>query len=298
MPTTLYKQRKIMKKAIKGLLVSFLVVVVLVSAGILGGYLYVKNTYDIDIFKTIKEINILTESVDENVLCPHAFGDEDMVDVQGVVNASVEDFITYSEENGYVVNFNDLPDEMKYIIRLTDKQVGAFADTVVKQEINGQINVEDKAIGIELKQVKFSSATENSVLINAIVMVDMSTLKAEIPDKFPINSLAKKVPDKLYISSTVRVDKGATAFSYTVHHHGLTINNLNAEETADLFHTLDVILKVGSAENWNVNIGTAIANALIGNEENNGLAYSLKDIGATDYEFVEDGGNYYFYVLR
>ena len=75
----------------------------------------IKNTYDIDLIKTVKEFKTLSEPVDENSLCPNAFSDEDMVDVQSIVNQSVEDFITYSSENGYSVNFNNLPDEMKYI---------------------------------------------------------------------------------------------------------------------------------------------------------------------------------------
>lgn len=59
-----------------------------------------------------------------------------------------------------------------------------------------------------------------------------------------------------------------------------------------------MVLKVGSAESLNINVGNAIANALIGNETNNGLAYALQEIGATDYEFSEETGVYYFSVLR
>lgn len=102
------------------------------------------------------------------------------------------------------------------------------------------------------------------------------------------NSLFKKyIPDSLYVSSTVRVDKTAEGqFDYTVSHKGLALNNLNAEETEDLFHTLDAVLKIGSAESVNLQIGTIAVNALIGNEQSVGFAYSLKAVGATTFYFA------------
>ena len=273
-------------------------IVILCGGVLVGGYFYIKGTYDIDLINTVKELKILSEPVNETELCPHAFSDSDMVDMQTEVNKSVENFITYTEEHGYSVNFDDLPDDMKYIIRLTDKQVGALAQTVVKQEIGGKIDFGGKSVEMALKQVEFSHLQENSVLINTIISIDLSVFKNDMPDKFPFPYLKQFIPDALYVSSTVKVLKTDTAFSYTVSHDSLTINNLNKADTEDLFHTLDVVLKVGSAESLNINVGNAIANALIGNETNNGLAYSLKEIGATDYEFSEETGIYYFSVLR
>lgn len=85
----------------------------------------------------------------------------------------------------------------------------------------------------------------------------------------------------------MRVDKTAEGqFDYTVSHKGLALNNLNAEETADLFHTLDAVLKIGSAESVNLQIDTIAVNALIGNEQSIGFAYSLKAVGATTFYFV------------
>ena len=126
----------------------------------------------------------------------------------------------------------------------------------------------------------------------------MTPFKDDMPGEFPYSYLKKYIPDALYVSSTVKVEKGDTAFSYSITHESLTINNLSKAETEDLFHTLDVVLSVGLAETWNVQVGTTIANALIGNEENNGLAYSLCGIGATDYAFSQEGEVAYFSVLR
>lgn len=285
-------------KILKRLLISLLVIVILCCGVLVGGYFYIKSNYGIDLIKTVQQLKVLSEPANETELCPHAFSDSDMVDVQTEVNKSVENFITYSEQHGYAVNFDDLPDEMKYIIRLTDKQVGALAQTVVKQEIGGKIDFGGKSVEIALKQVAFSSLQEESVLLNSVISVDITPFKTDMLNEFPFSYLKKYVPDMLYVSSTVKIEKGETAFSYTVSHDSLTINNLNKADTEDLFHTLDVVLQVGSAESLNINVGEAIANALIGNETNNGLAYSLKEIGATDYEFSEETGVYYFSVLR
>ena len=51
-------------------------------------------------------------------------------------------------------------------------------------------------------------------------------------------------------------------------------------------------------QNFNLKIGTTLLNAMVGSENQNGLAYSLKEIGATDYEFSTIGGVDYFSVLR
>ena len=67
---------------------------------------------------------------------------------------------------------------------------------------------------------------------------------------------------------------------------------------AFFFRTLDIVLSVGAAETWNVQVGTVITNALIGNDDNNGLAYALRGIGATDYAFSQEGETAYFSVLR
>ena len=285
-------------KFVGNLLISLLVAIIFIAGLSVGGYYYVKDTYGIDIIKTVDELVILNEPVDEAVVCPDAFSDSDMVDVQTIVNESVAGFITYTIEHGYSVNFDNLPDEMKYIIRLTDKQVGALVQTVVKQEIGGKIDFGGKNVDVALKQMKFSSITEKSALLNTVLSVDMTPFKADMPEEFPYSYLKGYVPDTLYVSSTVKVEKGATAFAYSVTHDTLTINNLSKEETEEFFRTLEIVLSVGAAETWNVQVGEAITNALIGNESNNGLAYALRSIGATDYAFTQDSGKAYFSVLR
>lgn len=286
-----------MKKAIKGLIINLIVIVALAGVTIIGGYIYVRSTYGIDLFRTAGQLKTLSQTVDENKLCPEAFSDDDMVDVQTEVNKSVEDFITYTEEHGYTVHFNDLPEEMKYIIKLTDKQVGALAETVVKQEMGGKIDVGGNEIGLALKQVDFSEITETSALFNTVIRLDITSVKSLLGG-FPFDMLKKYIPDYFYISSTVSVTHDNQPFVYTVTHNAITVNNLSAADTEDLFHTLDVVLKTGSARSFNEKIGNTLLGMLIGDETQTGVAYSLKEIGAADYAFLADESGEYFAVLR
>ena len=85
----------------------------------------------------------------------------------------------------------------------------------------------------------------------------------------------------------MRVDKTEEdGFSYTVSHKSITLNNLSGDDTADLFNTLNAVLKIGNAESVNMQIGTTALNALIGNEQTPGFAYALKAAGATTFYFA------------
>ncbi len=273
--------------------VLFLPVIIIVLL-LVGGYFYIRSAYGIDIMKTVKQLKTLNEEVDETALCPNAFTDEDMATVQAEVNKSVENFVTYSEENGYEIHFDNLPTEMKYVIQLTDTQMGSLADTLLQQETGGQIEVGGKHIDMELLQVDFSEVADGGAAFNSVVKLDISSFKENMSG-FPLSFLKKYVPDSLYISSTVKVTKGEP-FAYTVEHQSLTVNNLSAKETESLFKTLDKVLKIGEAKELNERVGNLLVGVLIGSETQQGLAYSLKDYGATDYAFLSEGGKEYFSV--
>ena len=278
-------------KLIKILLVSIIVLAIALYCG----YQYVLTTYGVDLLRTATELKVLIEPVNEDVLCKNKFGDEDKVDVQALVNESVENLITYTEQHGYVVNFDDLPEEMKHIIKLTDKQVGALANVVIEQEIDGKLLINNKPLGIDLKQVDYSEV-ETGALFNSIFALDIGEFTKDIPSGFPFDNIKPYIPEVFYISSTVNIIQKEESFSYEVTHSSLTINNLNQEDTLDLYNTLNKILKMGSLEDLNTKVGNVLMNALIGNEENNGIAYSLKEIGARSYDFISEDNKDYFVV--
>lgn len=78
----------------------------------------------------------------------------------------------------------------------------------------------------------------------------------------------------------------------------LTINNLDEKGTESLLKTINTFIKFASVEDLNNSLGGSFANAMIGNSETNGFAYSLRDLGATDFDFEKIGDEIYFVIKK
>ena len=277
-------------KAIRNLIITLVVIVAILGVVIIGGYVYVRTTYGIDLFRTAGQLKTLTKDVDESALCPNAYGEQDFVEMKSAVNDKIDGLIVYEKDkgyNGYSVNFDALNGKvMTDMISLTEKQVGAVAQTVFYEQTGGKIKLGDKEVSVTVVQVDFSEIAANgSADFNVVAKIDLTPFKADMGG-FPYKYFKKYIPDNLYVSSVVRVDKTEEdGFSYKVSHKSVTLNNLSADDTADLFNTLNAVLKIGTAENLNMQVGETAVNALIGTEKSNGFAYSLKAIGATAFKF-------------
>lgn len=277
-------------KAIRNLIITLVVIVAILGVVIIGGYVYVRTTYGIDLFRTAGQLKTLTKDVDESSLCPNAYGEQDFVEMKSAVNDKIDGLIVYEKGkgyNGYSVNFDALNGKvMTDMISLTEKQVGAVAQTVFYEQTGGKIKLGDKEVSVTVMQVDFSEIAANgSADFNVVAKIDLTPFKADMGG-FPYKYFKKYIPDNLYVSSVVRVDKTEEdGFSYKVSHKFITLNNLSGDDTADLFNTLNAVLKIGTAENLNMQVGETAVNALIGTEKSNGFAYSLKAIGATAFKF-------------
>ena len=277
-------------KAIKNLIITLVVIVAILGVVIIGGYIYVRTTYGIDLFRTAGQLKTLTQAVDETALCPNAYGEEDFAAMETELNKEFDGFVSHEEGkgfNGYSVNFGALAGKsMSGTVSLTEKQVGAITQTVFYGQTGGKIKIGEKDVSVTVVQVDFSEIAANgSADFNVVAKIDLTPFKADMGG-FPYKYFKKYIPDNLYVSSVVRVDKTEEdGFSYTVTHKALTLNNLSADDTADLFNTLNAVLKIGTAENLNMQVGETAVNALIGTEESSGFAYSLKAIGATAFKF-------------
>ena len=282
-------------KVIRNLIITLVVIVAILGVVIIGGYIYVRTTYGIDLFRTAGQLKTLTQAVDETALCPNAFGEEDFTAMETELNKKFDGFVSYEEDkgyNGYSVNFASLADKsMTDPIYLTEKHVGAIAQTVFYEQTGGKIKLGDKEVSVTVMQVDFSEIAANgSADFTIAAKIDLTPFKADMGG-FPYKYFKKYIPDNLYVLSAVRVEKTeGDGFMYTVTHKSLAINNLSHDDTADLFNTLDAVLKIGTAENLNLQIGTTAVNALIGTAENPGFAYSIKAIGATQFRFATDSG--------
>lgn len=277
-------------KAIKNLIITLVVIVAILGVVIIGGYVYVRTTYGIDLFRTAGQLKTLSQDVDESALCPNAYGEQDFADMKSAVNDKIDGLIVYEKGkgyNGYSVNFDALNGKvMTDMISLTEKHVGAIAQTVFYEQTGGKIKLGDKEVSVTVVQIDFSEIAANgSADFNVVAKLDLTPFKADMGG-FPYKYFKKYIPDNLYVSSTVRVDKTEEdGFSYKVSHKSVTLNNLSGDDTADLFNTLNAVLKIGTAENLNMQVGETAVNALIGTEKSNGFAYSLKAIGATAFKF-------------
>ncbi len=277
-------------KTIKNLIITFFVIVAIVGVTVIGGYVYVRTTHGIDLFRTAEQLKTLSKDVDESALCPNAYGEQDFAEMKSAVNDKIDGFIVYEKGkgyNGYSVNFASLAGKsMTDPIFLLEKHVGAIAQTVFYEQTGGKIKLGDKEVSVTVMQVDFSEIAANgSADFGVVAKLDLTPFKADM-DGFPYKLLKKHIPDSLYVSSTVRVDKTEEdGFAYTVTHKSLTLNNLSADDTADLFDTLNAVLKIGTAENLNMQVGSMAVNALIGTKDNPGFAYSMKAIGAKSFGF-------------
>lgn len=278
-------------KAIRNLIITLVVIVAILGVVIIGGYVYVRTTYGIDLFRTAGQLKTLTKDVDESALCPNAYGEQDFVEMKSAVNDKIDGLIVYEKGkgyNGYSVNFASLAGKsMTDPIFLTEKHVGAIAQTVFYEQTGGKIKLGDKEVSVTVMQVDFSEIAANgSADFNVVAKLDLTPFKADMGG-FPYKYFKKYIPDNLYVSSTVRVDKTEEdGFSYKVSHKSVTLNNLSGDDTADLFNTLNAVLKIGTAENLNMQVGTMAVNALIGTKDNPGFAYSMKAIGAKYFIFA------------
>lgn len=277
-------------KTIKNLIITFFVIVAIVGVTVIGGYVYVRTTHGIDLFRTAEQLKTLSKDVDESALCPNAYGEQDFAEMKSAVNDKIDGFIVYEKGkgyNGYSVNFASLAGKsMTDPIFLLEKHVGAIAQTVFYEQTGGKIKLGDKEVSVTVMQVDFSEIAANgSADFGVVAKLDLTPFKADM-DGFPYKLLKKHIPDNLYVSSTVRVDKTEEdGFAYTVTHKSLTLNNLSADDTADLFDTLNAVLKIGTAENLNMQVGSMAVNALIGTKDAIGFAYSMKAIGAKSFDF-------------
>ncbi len=278
-------------KAVKNLIITLVVVVAILGVVIIGGYIYVRTTYGIDLFRTAGQLKTLSQDVDESALCPNAYGEEDFGAMETELNKKFDGFVSYEEGkgfNGYSVNFGSLAGKsMSGTVSLTEKQVGAITQTVFYGQTGGKIKIGEKEVSVTVVQIDFSEIAANgSADFNVVAKIDLTPFKADMGD-FPYKYFKKYIPDNLYVSSTARVGKTEEdGFSYKVSHKSITLNNLSGDDTADLFNTLNAVLKIGTAENLNMQVGTMAVNALIGTKDAIGFAYSMKAIGAKSFMFA------------
>ncbi|MBQ8882053.1 MAG: hypothetical protein IJY70_01495 [Clostridia bacterium] len=285
-----------MAKFFKGLLITLLVLVLFVVVAVVGVYFVVKGVYGVDLIQTIDQVSTLNQPVDENSYCPSAYTNDDMASASAHINGSAPGIVV-ENAGDYSIDFNVITTPLSYRLALNGKQVGALAQTLIEQENDGKISFNGVDVETTIKQVEFNDLDGNgNGKIAVVLRLNMTELKNSLGDGFPVNIVKNFIPDNLYIKSSIKVQKGATAFSYTVDHDSLRVNNMSVEQTNGFFDTLNKLSSFGTAEKFNEDLGAMIMDALVGNETNKGFAYQLKSLGATDFALEQVSGENCFVV--
>ena len=272
--------------AIKKLIISVIVIIAIVAVALIGVYIAARVKLGVDLFRTIGQLKTLSQPVNEQEAFPAAYKSQDLAALKSQTESQLGDVVLYEEgkgDEGYTVDFTALAVSgatAKPVI-LSEQQAGALAEIVFYQQTGGKLTIADKEISVCVLQIAFTEidAETGDADLNVTVKLDLTPFKNDM-EGFPFNMLKGVVPDALYVTSVVRIEKGE-GLAYTVTPKYLTINNLSGDDTSDFFHTLDVVLKIGSAEDLNAKIGTTAANALIGTEQNPGFVYALKSVSGS-----------------
>lgn len=278
--------------AIKKLIISLIVIIGILAVALISVYIVARVNLGVDLFRTVGQLKTLSQPVNEQESFTAAYRSEDLADLKSQTDSQLGDVVLYEEGKGYegyTVDFTalKLSGATAKPVFLSERQAGALAEIVFHQQTGGELTIADKEISVCVLQIAFTEidAETGNADLNVTVKLDLTPFKNDM-EGFPFNLLKGIVPDALYVTSVVRIEKGE-GISYTVVPKYLTLNNLSAEDTSDFFHTLDVVLKIGSAEELNAKIGTTAANALIGMEQNPGFVYALKATGgAGSFAFV------------
>lgn len=287
-----------------GKIIGSIVGTVFFLALMLGVFVLVVNAkYKINLFEVVGSLKKLSTDVDIAVIAPKAPTDSDYESARQSANNAVENIIVYDEANNKYSLNDTAKTGMVADLKLTDAETCVLVNLMMDNGDAGvKINAGDSEVNLKdydfkLVQIAFSNVVEGSADVNVVVSVDLTKLKNDMT-KFPLSLIKNKVPQKLYVSSTLTVTKGTAPFEYTVTSKGLALNNMSGKEVSQFFDAVNLVAKIGSADKFNEALGKSFIDALIGNENNqNGFAYSLKAIGARDFDFDTDGTNNY-YVVR
>lgn len=277
-------------------LVGFIVMVAISTLSI-----YAK--YKVDVFKAFGQVKKINQKVNISRLVTNPHSEEDMAAAKLVTDANLPGLISYSQENGYSITPDQMTGNLLGDMRFSDRQIAAILNTIMISEDEDDAETQDDSkkdvqeYYSQIVQVSISNITEKTAEFNSVLKLNFDELKVQM-NSFPFTLLKKIIPDDLYFSSTVVITKGENAFDYTTSAKSMKINNLSAKESEHFLRAFAALFKLGTPKEITNSFGKMIVDMLIGTEENTGIAYALKDRGATDFSFETDGVNNYFVIEK
>ena len=284
-----------MKKLVKTLIICGSIIGV-IGVCALSSHLVLKYKYNIDSIEVINGLNSFNKKVDEDKVCSNKFNDEDREKAVEIINASTNDFIQNDKDN-IILDYDRLVNDMQTIIELNDREVGAICSTYLDNVKNNKFDVGGFTFDVQLLELTFNNLKEKSCDLSTIFKLNVASFKEQMND-FPFNVAKDMVPNDIYLFSIVTINKGDSAFEYSLTSTSFKMNACTIKQTSSLFEIVDLAFDIGNSSEINLLIGSTIVDSLIGNENKEGLAYSMRKVGASDYNFVEKNGEILFRIER
>ena len=284
-----------MKKLFKTLIICASIIGV-IGVCVLSSHLVLKYKYNIDSIEVINGLNNINKKVDEDKACSNKFNEEDKEKAIEIINASTNDFIQNDKDN-IVLDYDRLVNDMQTVIELNDREVGAICSTYLDNLKNNKFEVGGFTFDVQLLELTFDDLKEKSCDLTTVFKISVSSFKEQM-NAFPLNIAKDMVPNDIFLFSTVTVNKGDCAFEYSLTSTSFKMNACTIKQTSSLFEIVDLAFDIGNSSEINLLIGSTIVDGLIGTETNKGLAYNMKIVGASDYNFVEKNGEILFRIER
>lgn len=207
--------------AIKKLIISVIVIIAIVAVALIGVYIAARVKLGVDLFRTIGQLKTLSQPVNEQEAFTAAYKSQDLADLKSQTESQLGNVVLYEEGKGYegyTVDFTALAVSgatAKPVI-LSEQQAGALAEIVFYQQTGGKLTIADKEISVCVLQIAFTEidAETGDADLNVTVKLDLTPFKNDM-EGFPFNMLKGVVPDALYVTSVVRIEKGE-GLAYTV----------------------------------------------------------------------------------
>ncbi len=275
----------------KKLLIGLLILISLISMSLIGVYIAARVSLGVDLFNTVGQLKTLSEKVNEEKIFNKSYDLNDLEKLKEQTNASIGDVIVFesgSGLDGYSIDYTAFSGSKTSPLFYTEENTGALIGIMFKQINNGKLVVGKKELDAKVLQVKFDNVNNETgeCDFGISIKIDLKPYKNEM-DSFPFSLIRSHFPNYLYITSVVHIEKDAEGLGYNLTSKYLTINKLNAEDTKDFFHTLDVLLKIGKLDDFNLQIGNIFVNLLIGTEEEPGFIYTIqKANGSGSFGFL------------
>lgn len=266
--------------------------VTIVVIGVIGisSYYYFKNVQGIDAIRIYKAFKSL-QTVDENYSLKK-FNDDDLNSAVTKINSSTPNLLV-KDGDYYKVNdtYTTLPVMLKDIT-LNGKETTALFNNFKEKE--GKETLKD----LNLIDISYSNLKNDSVNLTTIISYNFTTENKDSLNNFPMILFKGLLPDTIYVKSVISINKTTKEFEYTTSSVEFCLNSLNNEDAEYTFDLLNRFMNIGTHDELNLKIGNTIANALIGNSDNEGLGYVYSKLGAKDFKFKEDNGEIVYSLYK